>query len=111
MTGIYDPYKTHVPGYEELRAELENAYQQSAAGKGKERHADERPWMEQPIHTIARTSGPGFHSGQCQKKIGEAFGMFQRGEIDKAIHEAHGAIVYAAAFAAHLRTLKRNPKE
>jgi hypothetical protein len=85
--------------YVALRQVLDAAYEQSAEGKGKERHANERPFTEQPIMVIGRSVGVGFAAGQVQKKIGEAVGMSDRGEHDAAYREALGAIVYAAAAA------------
>lgn len=92
-----------VEGYEPLAQELMAAYIQASAGKGKERHANNKPWDRQPILEIARTVGPGFQTGQAMKKLGEATQMFQRGEIDKAIHEIHGAMVYCAAAIIRMR--------
>lgn len=86
-----------VEGYEPLAAELTNAYIQASAGKGRERHANNRPFDRQPILEVSRIVGPAFNTGQAMKKLGEATQMFQRGEIDKAIHEIHGAMVYCAA--------------
>ena len=87
----------NVEGYETLRAELEAAYAQSSAGKGKERHANGRPFHRQPIAELTRMHGPGFATGQAAKKAQEALGMLARGEPDRARAELHGAIVYLAA--------------
>ena len=92
-----------VPGYEALRAELEAAYNQSARGKGVERHANNKPWTGQPIFEIARRHGHAFLSGQAEKKLQEAVGMIARGEIDKARHELMGVIVYTAALSSLLQ--------
>lgn len=89
----------NVEGYETLRAELEAAYAQSSAGKGKERHANGRPFHRQPIAELTRMHGPGFATGQAAKKAQEALGMLARGEPDRARAELHGAIVYLAAAA------------
>lgn len=86
-----------VEGYELLAQELINAYIQSSVGKGRERHANDKPFERQPILEVARIVGPAFQTGQAMKKLGEATQMFQRGDIDKAIHEIHGAMVYCAA--------------
>ncbi len=85
------------PGYEPLFAELITALDQSQAGKGKERHANGLPFLEQPIMTNARQCGAGGPAQQVMKKTGEAIGMHKRGETNRAIKELHGAIVYAAA--------------
>lgn len=89
-------HEMNVPGYSTLAEALERAYNQAARGKGKERHANALPFDEQPMQTIARAHGIGFILGQVAKKIGEAQGMFERGEVDKAAHELLGAIVYTA---------------
>lgn len=92
-----------VEGYEPLAQEFVNAYVQSSAGKGKERHANDKPFDRQPILEVARIVGPAFNTGQAMKKLGEATQMFARGEIDKAIHEIHGAMVYCAAAVVRMR--------
>lgn len=83
--------------YTALRNVLDAAYNQSAHGKGAERHADGNPWTEQPIFTVAGQVGDGFNAGQAIKKIQEAQQMAARGEHTKAMHEVLGAIVYAAS--------------
>lgn len=83
--------------YESLRAILDEAYAQAASGKGKERHANEKPFDDQPIHLIGGMVGVGFNAGQVMKKTQEAVGMHNRGESDRAVHEMLGAIVYAAS--------------
>lgn len=93
-------------GYEPLFAELTHALQQSMRGKGNERHANALPFMEQPIMTLARMFGPGGPGQQVGKKAQEAFGMYQRGEHDRAIAELHGAMVYAAAMILRIRKEK-----
>lgn len=86
------------PHYKALRAVLDAAYEQSAHGKGLERHGSGgKPWTEQPIFTIAGQVGDGFNAGQAIKKIQEAQQMAARGEHSKAMHEVLGAIVYAAS--------------
>lgn len=90
-----EPYVA--PGYEPLYGELINALNQSQSGKGKERHANDLPFLKQPIMTNGRQCGPGGAAMQVMKKTGEAVGMFNRGQPDRAIAELHGAIVYAAA--------------
>lgn len=90
-------------GYEDLRAILDEAYAQSAEGKGRERHANSRPWDQQPILQITRAVGLGFPTGQAIKKIEEAVGMVNRGQSDAAARELLGAIVYAAAAIRYVR--------
>jgi hypothetical protein len=91
------------PGYEALANELLAAYAQSAHGKGVTRHGNGRSFDHQPIAEISRAVGVGFPTGQALKKTGEAVGMFERGEVDAAIAELHGAIVYLAAAAHRMR--------
>ena len=83
--------------YYALRRILSLAYEQAAFGKGKERHANARPFDEQPIIDIGMVTGPGGTSFQAMKKITEALRMFERGDGHKAIFELCGAIVYCAA--------------
>jgi len=85
-----------VPGYETLAKILHRAYTQAATGKGAERHANEQPFSEQPMQSIADKHGVGFLLGQADKKMTEAHNMMRRGETDKAVHELLGAINYIA---------------
>ena len=85
-----------VPGYESLRSVLLRAYDQAARTKGAERHANDLPFHEQRMQTIAAKRGVGFLFGQVDKKTEEAQGMYDRGETAKAIHEMLGAINYLA---------------
>lgn len=80
-------------GYENLRSILDEAYEQAASGKGKERHANGKPWEEQPIAEIGRMVGVGFNTGQAIKKLQESTRM----EPEAACRELLGAIVYAAS--------------
>lgn len=83
--------------YEALSEILFAAYLQAAEGKGKARHANGENWEDQPICQIGRAVGPGFNAGQSIKKLTEAMGMVQRGELVAARNEILGAIVYAAS--------------
>ncbi|HUH58078.1 MAG TPA: hypothetical protein VL020_06150 [Pseudomonadales bacterium] len=83
--------------YAKLRAILDRAYEQAASGKGKERHANDKPFNKQPIAEIGRMVGTGYNLGQAMKKAQEAQGMANRGERDKAAHELLGAINYLAS--------------
>ena len=87
----------HDPDYAELIRALNAALAQAAEGKGKERHANGRPFDRQPIMEIARMVGPGYQIGQAMKKGQEAMGMMSRGERDRARTELLGAINYMAA--------------
>jgi len=84
-------------GYEQLARILEDAYGQSARGKGRKRHANGLPFEKQPIMEIGRMSGVGGHVYQIMKKAQEAGNMSKRGEHEAAIAEFYGVIVYAAA--------------
>lgn len=96
-------YEMNVPGYESLAAVLSAAFDQAAKGKGKERHAeDNKPFDQQPMQLIADRRGIGFILGQADKKSEEAQGMLDRGEIDAAIREILGAIVYLAGSIIHI---------
>ena len=85
-----------VPGYTRLADVLQRAYDQAARTKGAERHANNLPFHEQPMQTVARHHGMGFLLGQAQKKAIEAHNMLKRGETGKAQHELLGAINYLA---------------
>lgn len=85
------------PDYRKLQAVLTQAYEQSAVGKGRERHANGKDFDRQPILEIGRMVGPGFQLGQVQKKAQEAAGMIGRANLEGARQELLGAIVYAAA--------------
>ena len=97
-----------VPGYRSLRLVLDAAYEQAAYGKGKERHANERPFDKQPIMEITDAVGVGFPLGQASKKITEAAGMLERGAPGMARTELLGAIVYLCA--AIIKLEKTNDK-
>lgn len=87
--------------YHSLHTILRLAFEQSAYGKGKERHASgptgTLPWLDQPINSIGRMVGPGFAAGQVQKKVQEAVTMIGNNQCQAARNEVLGAIVYAAA--------------
>jgi hypothetical protein len=85
-----------VKGYETLADVFSRAYEQAASGKGAERHADGKPFHEQPMQKIAERRGVGFLLGQADKKSEEAQGMMERGEHGAALRELLGAINYLA---------------
>lgn len=85
-----------VKGYESLANVLERAFDQAATGKGAERHADNKPFHQQPMQQIGDRRGVGFILGQADKKSEEAQGMASRGQVDAAVRELLGAIVYLA---------------
>lgn len=79
-------------GYEKLDDVLARAYKQASEGKGKERHANDLPFHEQPMQQVNRIVGVGFSHGQAIKKIAESQNMAP----EQAVHELLGAIVYIA---------------
>ena len=89
--------------YVKLEDVLNKAYLQAAEGKGKERHANENNFEDQPIITISKllnsNDGPLF---QAMKKIQES----KRLERDRAINELLGAINYIAAAIIYLEQEK-----
>lgn len=81
------------PNYAALSDVLSRAYDQAALGKGAARHADGRPFTEQPMQTISELLGN--HQGllyQAMKKIQES----NRMDKDAAVRELLGAINYIA---------------
>jgi hypothetical protein len=93
-------------GYESLARILQEAYEQSASGKGKERHANGLPFSEQIINTLpemlGNMEGLGGLTYQVMKKTHEAVAMAGRNQLPHARKELLGAIVYAAAACLHL---------
>lgn len=73
---------------------LLEAHAQAASGKGAERHANGRPFVDQPIFQINRAIGSA-HGAiyQVAKKAEESAKM----QPEKACAELMGSIVYAAA--------------
>jgi len=83
--------------YSELRRVLNEALENNIASKGTERHgAGAGSWDEQSWASEVRLAGAGYPVGQIIKKANEAFGMIQRGDQKKAVHELRGVIGYAA---------------
>jgi len=85
------------PDYGPLMDVLYKAFEQASGGKGKERHANGRDFLDQPIMHITGMVGLGFPTGQVQKKTQEAVKMVEAGRPEAAQRELLGAIVYAAA--------------
>ena len=79
------------PGYEQLAAVLQRAYDQAARGKGKERHANGKAFHVQPMQDLIRLHGVGFATGQASKKASEALGL---PTVERQVAEILGAIVY-----------------
>ena len=98
--------------YTKLRGALDEAFKQSAEGKGRERHANGKDFERQPILEIGRMVGPGFQLGQVMKKAQEAASMIARGDYEAARTEILGAIVYSAATVVMLdETAKPAPRQ
>lgn len=85
------PGAMNAPGYELLASVLQRAYDQAARGKGKERHANNKPFHHQPMQDLIRLHGVGFATGQASKKSGEALGL---PTLERQVAELLGAIVY-----------------
>lgn len=79
-------------GYEPLADVLNRAFEQAAFGKGKERHAQGEPFVEQVMQQGADRFGVGALLFQAFKKSEES----QRLPHDRAIAELLGSIVYLA---------------
>lgn len=82
-----------VPGYEQLADVLRRAFDQAARGKGKDRHAIDLPFHEQPMQTISGLVGNS--DGllyQAMKKTQES----KRLPLAHSVAERLGAIVYLA---------------
>ncbi len=86
-------------GYDGLFTVLAKALHQAQSGKGKERHAKDNAFEDQPILQITKRRGIGFPLGQVEKKVDEAEGMIVRGDLAAAEREILGAINYLAAVA------------
>ncbi|XAI95139.1 hypothetical protein [Microcystis phage Mwe-JY13] len=103
QTPEYDQIKTMnvniLPEYEALFDVLIDAMLQASDGKGKERHANDRPFLQQPICEIGRMLGSVCDGElyQAIKKAQEASNMLARGENKRAEAELLGAINYLAA--------------
>jgi hypothetical protein len=97
------PLKEHP--YMVLRCILDEAYEQAAEGKGKERHAGDKPFLRQPIMEIGRMVGEGYNLGQAMKKLQEAETLLHlEGKgVEAAVRELLGAIVYTASAVILLR--------
>ena len=92
-------------GYDSLFVILCRALHQAQSGKGKERHANGKPFDQQPIMAITDLVGMGFQTGQAIKKTVEAHGMVNRNELDSAERELLGAINFLAAAVLRINNL------
>lgn len=95
-------------GYEPLFETLYEAAFQASTGKGKERHAGGKAFIDQPIFTIAREHGLAFLTGQAAKKLGESHTLLSIFDENRAITELYGAIVYTAAAIILLKEQRAN---
>jgi hypothetical protein len=82
-----------VEGYEPLAMVLRAALDQAQHGKGKDRHANGKPFDQQPLLEIGRMVGQGYPLGQAMKKAQESLRLPR----DRAKAELLGAINYLAA--------------
>lgn len=80
------------PGYETLAGVLQRALDQAQAGKGADRHANDLPFIKQPMQTVAGQVGVGFLLGQAIKKAQES----QQLPEGRDVAELLGAINYLA---------------
>jgi len=79
--------------YQNIRAVLDRAYEQAAAGKGHERHATGQDFSAQPMQTISGLLGDNHGClFQAIKKCQESVRLPK----DRAVNELLGAINYLA---------------
>lgn len=88
----YEAKRDATDDYGTLKETFQAAILQASEGKGKERHADDQPFDEQPIMWIEKYF-KSYQLGQAVKKMHES----QRMTPDAAIRELYGAMVYIAA--------------
>lgn len=79
--------------YKELVRVLFMAYTQAAHGKGRERHAEDKPFHKQDIVVEAVDIGRAYNIGQARKKLKEGLTRLEGGA---EIEEYLGAINYIA---------------
>ena len=83
--------------YSSLWSVLMAAFDQASQGKGRERHAEDKPFDKQDICQEARDLGLAFPLGQARKKLKESLKLLDIKGPEAAIAECLGAINYAAA--------------
>ena len=94
-------------GYDCLRAVFDQAVEQAARGKGRERHASGEPFDKQTILQTTRAHGLGFATGQAEKKLRESHRLAEmEGGNARAVRELLGAINYTAAAIIRLQEVK-----
>ena len=79
-----------------LQAVFDRCVEQAASGKGEERHGKGREFYDQPWVELTRGFGIGGPLFQASKKLREALGMYERGDLGAFEREVLGAINYAA---------------
>jgi hypothetical protein len=83
-------------GYEEFVRVLEDALERTAAGKGRERHGDGKPFLDQDMMIECRyQNGPYFPVSQVRKKAKESLRL----RPEQAYEEMLDVIVYAVGAA------------
>ena len=88
-------------GYEQLVAVLQDAHNQAAHGKGKERHANDLPFHEQRMQSISKlTNSPKGLEFQAIKKLTEGMQFDDAARREK---ELLGAINYIAGIIIYYR--------
>jgi hypothetical protein len=95
-----EPITLDAAGYDSLASVLKRAFDQASAGKGKERHANDLPFDQQPMQTIASQFGVGFLLGQAAKKSQESQAL----PPGRDVAELLGAINYLAGAVIYLET-------
>lgn len=89
-----EPITLTADGYDELAIILRDAFLQASEGKGAERHANSKPFHEQPMQTVSdlfdSDKGMAF---QIVKKLREGLDM---PEYERLERELLGVIVYTA---------------
>ena len=105
MGGSLTPLRPYLPAYprgvyDSLSGVLLEALAQAQTGKGFKRHANGRPFENQPMLEISRQLGSNhFCLGQAMKKIQESTRM----DPADAEHELKGAICYLGGAILRLR--------
>lgn len=84
---------TDVKGYEDLAETLQLAYHRAASTKGKERHANNNPFVKQEICEDLRIFGIAPALFQARKKIKESARLADQASVNELLD----AIVYLAA--------------
>lgn len=108
ILSLYNRAYNQVDGYERLAGVLDRAYNQAAKGKGKERHAGDRPFHEQPMQQISELMGS--IDGmvfQAIKKVNEARKL---PTAERQVAELLGAINYIAGMVIFIENNAEEPQ-